>query len=91
MRQEKVTVINKLGLHARPSALVVEKARIFKSKIIFTKDGLSVDAKEIMNLLQLAAEKGSVIDIRVEGPDEEQALREIQRLFTDGFSEAYGD
>ena len=87
MIEKEITVINRLGLHARPSAMVVETASKFKSEIKFKKDDLEVNAKSIMGVMMLAAEIGSKIIILVEGEDETQAVEALVKLFEDKFGE----
>lgn len=87
MTEKKIQVINRLGLHARPAALVVQKAGKFKSEIRLVKDELEVNAKSIMSVMMLAAEMGSFIIIRAWGEDEAQAAEEIAKLFQDKFGE----
>jgi len=64
------TIVNKLGLHARPSAMLVTTASRFESEVWVTKDGLRVNGKSIMGVMMLAAERGSQLLIEVNGPDE---------------------
>jgi phosphocarrier protein HPr len=78
---------NKLGLHARPAASFVKKASEFASTIFIEKDGTTVNGKSIMGLLMLACPLGSKITLRIEGSDEQQALRDLGKLIEDGFNE----
>ena len=87
MIEKEVVVKNKLGLHARPSALFVRKASKFKSEIALVKDGVEVNGKSIMGLMMLAAEMGSKILIRAEGEDEERAVEALATLFENKFDE----
>ena len=87
MITHSATIVNKLGLHARPSALLVSTASRFESDVFFTKNGLRVNGKSIMGVMTLAAEKGSQLLIEVHGPDEESALHEIIRVIENGFGE----
>lgn len=80
-------IINRLGLHARPSAMLVSVATRFKSEVFFTKDGLQVNGKSIMGVMMLAAEKGSEILVEVDGPDAEAALEELIKVIESGFGE----
>lgn len=82
-----VKVINKNGLHARPASVVVECASQFSSEILMAKDSLEVNAKSIMGVLMLAAAKGTTIKLTAVGPDAEDALNAIQKLFMDKFNE----
>ncbi|KPL02860.1 MAG: hypothetical protein AMJ90_04705 [candidate division Zixibacteria bacterium SM23_73_2] len=87
MVEREVQIKNKLGLHARPAAMVVKSVSRFKSEIRFIKDDLVVNGKSILSVMGLAAEKGSIIKIRVEGEDEDQALEELVGLFESKFGE----
>lgn len=78
---------NREGLHARPAAEFVKLASRFESDVWVEKDGLEVNGKSIMGVLMLAAEPGSEIRIRTEGPDAEGALRELLALVRGGFGE----
>jgi len=80
-------VVNKLGIHARPSALLVSTASKFKSEVYFARDDLRVNGKSIMGVMMLAAEKGAEIRIEVDGSDEEQALKALLEVIQSGFGE----
>ena len=82
-----IIVVNRLGLHARPAAQIVQKASRFKSEIKLSKDGLEVNAKSIMGVMMLAAEMGSTILIIAEGPDEAAAAAAIAEVFASKFGE----
>jgi phosphocarrier protein len=87
MTEKTITVENKLGLHARPAALVVSEASKFQADILLTKDGQEINAKSIMGVMMLAAEMGSQILITASGDDEEQAVRALTDLFASKFNE----
>lgn len=87
MVEKEVQLTNKLGLHARPAAMVVQTASKFSSEIKLIKDDLEINGKSIMGVMMLAAEKGSTIKIRVEGEDEAQALEKLIQLFESKFGE----
>ncbi|MCD6417946.1 HPr family phosphocarrier protein [bacterium] len=87
MVEREVTVVNQLGLHARPAVLLVKTASQFSSDVKLSKDDIEVNAKSIMGVLILAAEKGSKVKVSAEGPDEEDAVEAIAKLFADGFGE----
>lgn len=82
-----ITIQNRLGLHARPAAMVVSEASRFGSEITLNKDGLEVNAKSIMGVMMLAAEMGSQILITADGQDEEAAIRTLEALFASKFNE----
>ena len=77
MVERQATVKNRLGIHARPSALLVQAAAKFASEITLIKDGLEVNGKSIMGVMMLAAETGAVILVRTEGDDEEEAAAKM--------------
>ena len=83
----QVTIINKLGLHARAAAKFVGCASAFSSSIEVGKEGQLVDAKSIMSVMMLAAGKGTVLDLAIEGDDEEAALQALQTLINNRFDE----
>jgi phosphocarrier protein HPr len=89
MIEKKIVVTNKLGLHARPSAKVVQTAARFKSEITFTRGTTTINAKSILGVMALAAEFGAELILRVEGEDEKDAAREIVNLFKTQFKDAY--
>ena len=87
MITKKLTILNKLGLHARAAAKVVSTANEFESTIIITKDGKNADARSIMKLLMLSASQGSRINIEVDGTDQKDAMKSIEKLFNNKFDE----
>lgn len=89
MIEKIITVTNKLGLHARPSAKVVQTAAQFKSEISLSKGTMTINAKSMLGVMALAAEFGSNLILRVEGEDEKDAAREIVKLFRQKFKDAY--
>ncbi len=87
MIKKTTKIINKLGLHARPSALLVSTAAKFESEIYFTKNGLRVNGKSIMGVMMLAAEQGAEIIVEADGSDEETAVDALVEVISTGFSE----
>jgi phosphocarrier protein HPr len=85
--EREATIVNQEGLHARPAAKIVRLANNFDSEIELFKDGLAVNGKSIMGVMMLAAECGSSIVIRADGPDAEQAVDAISQLVAGGFGE----
>jgi phosphocarrier protein len=85
--ERKVEVINKLGLHVRPAAMLVQKASKFRSEIRLQKDDLEVNAKSILSVMALAAQMGSFVIIKAEGEDEAFAVEELAKLFEEKFGE----
>ncbi|HZJ16815.1 MAG TPA: HPr family phosphocarrier protein [Chthoniobacteraceae bacterium] len=84
---KELTVLNRLGLHARPSAMFVKVCSRFKSDVWVEKDGEQVNGKSIMGLMMLAAGLGSKLTITCEGADAEKALAEIEALILRKFDE----
>jgi phosphocarrier protein len=87
MTTRDATIVNPLGLHARPAAALVKLASTFKSNIEIVRDGTSVNGKSIMGVMMLAAECGSTIQFRADGPDAEQAVDALAALVAAGFGE----
>jgi len=87
MISKNLTILNKLGLHARAAAKLVALSNNFKSEIILVKDNKSADARSIMKLLMLSASKGSVLEVKITGKDQEEAMGSIEKLFLNGFDE----
>jgi phosphocarrier protein HPr len=83
----QVLIINKLGLHARAAAKFVACTSAFSSSIQTGKDGQLVDGKSIMSVMMLAAGKGTVLDLEIEGTDEQDALVALQTLLENRFAE----
>jgi phosphocarrier protein HPr len=87
MAKRTVTIINKLGLHARAAAKFVQTASEFNCDIRVKHGNREVNGKSIMGVMMLAAGKGSVIDIIAVGRDEEPALDKLEQLILDRFGE----
>ena len=87
MIQAQLTIINKLGLHARAAAKFVACTTSFSSRIQTGKAGQLVDGKSIMSVMMLAAGKGTVLDFEIEGSDEQEALVALQTLIGNRFDE----
>ncbi len=85
--EKHIEVVNKLGLHARAAAKLVNTASAFGSEVWIEFNGQSVNAKSIMGLMMLAAAQGSTVDIRVDGDDAEEASHAISDLFAERFGE----
>ena len=88
MIERQATIVNPEGLHARPAARIVRLANSFAAEIALAKDGLDVNGKSIMGVMMLAAECGSSITIRADGPDAEQAVQALADLVASGFGES---
>lgn len=87
MIRTKVTIINKLGLHARAAAKFVTLASRFKSEIRLQRGAKEVNGKSIMGVMMLAASQGTHLNITASGPDEEEALRQLEALVNQRFGE----
>lgn len=87
MQERPVTIINKLGLHARAAARFVTVASSFSSSIDIAKDGQKVNGKSIMGVMMLAASRGTELTIITEGSDETEAADSLAKLVTDRFGE----
>jgi phosphocarrier protein len=88
MIEQEAEIVNRLGLHARAAAKLVHTAGRYKSRVtVLSKDGEEVDAKSILGILLLAAGQGSLVTIRCEGEDEEEAMRAVTSLFSNRFDE----
>lgn len=87
MKQKTVRVKNKMGLHARPSALLVKAATKYRSDFFIEKEGTRVNGKSIMGVMMLAAECGSVLELIADGVDEDYLLEEMESILNQGFGE----
>jgi phosphocarrier protein len=87
MTEREVTIKNKAGMHTRPAASLVKLAAKFKSDFFIDKDGFEVNGKSIIGVMTLAAEQGSTLKLRFNGPDEEEAAKAVVELFEQGFGE----
>jgi phosphocarrier protein HPr len=85
--EQTATIVNPLGLHARPAAQLVKLANTFASEIQLVKDGVPVNGKSIMGVMILAAECGSTLTVRANGVDAEAAIAALVELVTSGFGE----
>jgi phosphocarrier protein len=87
MQQRDVEVVNKLGLHARPSARLTQLASSFASQVHMSKNGRRVNAKSIMGVMMLAAARGSTLTLETDGKDEVAAMDALVDLIASGFGE----
>ncbi len=85
--QKELTIVNRLGLHARPAAMFVRIASRHRAEIWVAKEGEEVNGKSIMGLMMLAAGRGSKLRIRCEGADADKAMEELEELIKAGFNE----
>jgi phosphocarrier protein len=89
MIERNVTIANKNGLHARPAAEIVKTAAKFKSDITLVREDLEVNGKSIMGVMMLAAEYGSTLVLRADGPDAEDAVIALTKLIESKFGESH--
>lgn len=87
MLQQEFEIVNKLGLHARASALFVKTASRFQSDVKLAREGVEVNGKSIMGIMMLAAAKGTIVRLTVVGGDEVEAFQVIGDLIKEGFGE----
>jgi phosphocarrier protein len=85
--EKELTIVNRLGLHARPAAMFVRIASRHRAEIWVSKEGEEVNGKSIMGLMMLAAGQGSTLRIRCDGPDADKAIEELEDLIKAGFNE----
>ena len=86
--RKSMKIVNKLGLHARAAAKLIDLASGFESGIRIGRDGREADAKSIMQVMMLAASKGTSIEVVARGPDAAEAVEAIERLVAGRFEEA---
>jgi phosphocarrier protein len=87
MLQQEVEIINKLGLHARAAAKLVSCANNYESNVFLNRNGQRVNGKSIMGVMMLAANKGSMLQLEIDGRDEDQAMEALIVLINDKFGE----
>jgi phosphocarrier protein len=88
MIEKKITIVNKLGLHARAAAKLVGTTAIYSCQIRAGTNGKLIDAKNIMAVMMLAASKGTELDLQFDGADEERACVAVTELINNRFDEA---
>ena len=88
MVEQQIPVVNRLGLHARAAAKLVQLLGRYKSNAVLSCRGREINAKSIMGVMLLAAAQGSVVTLRLEGPDESEAMQAAVELFAQRFGEA---
>lgn len=88
MLVKEILVVNRLGLHARAAAKLVNLAGQFDSQLTITKGNRTVNCKSIMGVMMLAASKGTAVTLQAEGLDEVDAIDAVERLFADRFGES---
>lgn len=88
MIKQKIVIINKLGLHARAAAKLVHLASRFESESKLIRGDKLVNGKSIMGVMMLAASRGTEIELLVDGPDEQEAMKALSDLINDRFGES---
>jgi len=87
MIKKEITIINKAGMHTRPASAIVKIAAKYKADFFLSKDDFEVNGKSIIGVMTLAAEQGSKLMLKFNGPDEDQLAKEIIDFFERGFNE----
>ncbi|MDR2897307.1 MAG: HPr family phosphocarrier protein [Spirochaetaceae bacterium] len=87
MIEKTVTVSNRAGIHARPSALIAQTASKFECEILIKKDSLTVNAKSIMGVITMAAGYNTTLYLTTDGSDEAEAMQALLKLFENKFEE----
>ncbi|MEL7482917.1 MAG: HPr family phosphocarrier protein [Planctomycetota bacterium] len=87
VKECRVTIVNRLGLHARPAMSFVDTASAFGSAIRVRNGDTEVDGKSIMEVMMLAATRGTELLITADGDDADAALEELKKLVASGFDE----
>jgi len=87
MIERKVKIKNKAGLHTRPAATIVKLAAKYECEFFISRDGMHINGKSIIGVMTLAAEENAELILTFEGPDEEDAAKEICGFFDNGFGE----
>jgi phosphocarrier protein HPr len=87
MIEREVTIRNRAGVHTRPAASIVKLAAKFKSEFYIEKDNVEINGKSIIGVMTLAAEQGSILLLKFDGPDEQEFSSAMAELFESGFGE----
>jgi phosphocarrier protein len=87
MIEKKITIINKLGLHARAAAKLINTTSRFSCDVRLEKDDREVDGKSIMSVMMLAASRGTELTVKTQGEDQDEALSAIEALINNRFDE----
>ncbi|MGL1900995.1 MAG: HPr family phosphocarrier protein [Fibrobacterales bacterium] len=87
MMKETLTVQNKLGVHARPASMIVDVTSRSIGEVFFNYNNTRVNAKSILNIMMLAIEPGAVIDVELDGENQEEIFANLQKIFEDKFNE----
>ena len=87
MLSRDVTIVNEVGLHARPATFFIQKANTFKSSIWIEKEDRRVNAKSLLGVLSMAVVKGSELTLIADGDDENEAINELENLITSSLND----
>ena len=87
MLKQELKIINELGLHARPAALIAKTARKAKSDIWLTKDDIKTDAASMIDILSIACQKGSLVTLIADSLEDKEIFEEIKDIILNGFGE----
>jgi len=87
MIERELTVRNKAGIHTRPASMIVRTASKYDAEVFLRRDRYEINAKSVIGVMTLAAEKGATLQLVVDGEDEAEAADALQDLFEDGFGE----
>ena len=87
MQKQEITIMNRLGLHARAVAQLVSLCSKYASNVVLVANGRRADARHFIAVLLLAASMGTTVSIRIDGPDEAEAMAAVTRLISNGFGE----
>ena len=87
MKSREVTIVNNMGLHARPATFFVQNAHNFKSAIWVESGNRKVNAKSLLGVLSLGIAKGMTVTLTADGFDEDEALAELEKLVNSGIGE----
>ena len=87
MIENQITVQNSLGVHMRPAGQIVRVCSTYKAEVFLGRNGQEVNAKSVLGVLSLAAERGAVLTVRIDGPDEKDAHEALVELFATHFGE----
>lgn len=83
MITKNLEVINKRGMHVRPASLLAKAVSLYDCNVVVDNNGITAEAKNPMQLLTLAAECGTVLKVSVDGPEEQDCMKDIEELFKD--------
>ena len=87
MQERELTIMNRLGLHARAAVKLVSLSSKYASSVVLVANGRRANARHLIAVLLLSAGMGSVVSIRISGPDEVEAMTAVTRLISNGFGE----